>query len=389
MRLFVIIGERSGEIHACQVLNELKTKHAELQIYGTGGDEFAAIANQCYYHINDLNVLGFSEALKNYRRLKNIQLNLKAKLIAEEIDAVLLVDYVGFNLRFAKIAKELGKTVFFYISPQVWVWKERRIVDIKKYVDYLIVLFPFEVDFYRKKASYQAYYFGHPLSRIKDHVDQNIAQQFQSQFSQKKCIALIPGSRKREIDQHITTLLEAAYQLYEQDQRYAFFIPVAENININVIKDKITQFHHAFHFINENRYSYLAQCDFAWVVSGTVSLEIALLNVAQIIVRRDSFLTYLIAHYFLKIPYFSLVNILLQQQACQEFIQHHFNTTNLIQCTKKFFTHQTQEEKTMDKFHTELVQMLDDNSVAYKKTAEFIQQKLTKPTTSRKKTPSR
>ena len=208
MKLLTIIGEASGDLHGANVLREIKKINPTMKIIGTGGNLFKTVADQTYHSIEEMEVIGLFEVLKHWKKLKRIFQRMVNLLDSESPDAVFLVDYVGFNLRFAEQAKKKNIPVYFYISPQIWAWKKNRIQKIRDYVDKLIVLFPFEVKYFADR-NVQVECFGHPLLDIvKTNTNQKSCFQKWGLYSSKKLVSLLPGSRHQEIKKHLPILLK-------------------------------------------------------------------------------------------------------------------------------------------------------------------------------------
>ena len=380
-KLFVIIGEHSGDLHGGNVLKELKKMSSHLEIIGTGGKIFQKQAKKTFYTTEELEIIGLWEVVKNWVYLKNIFQKIVHLLDKEKPDAVFLVDYVGFNLRLAKEAKKRGIYVFFYIAPQVWAWKKNRIKDIARWIDKLLVLFPFEVDFFAQE-NIQVECFGHPLLDI---AKTNLTKKeiFQrSNFSLKqKLICLLPGSRKQEIKAHFPTLLKTVEVLSQKENfQFVCVVPsssalkIVEEINKNSaippsIRKKI------FYFTGEV-YNFIGHSDLALVASGTVTLETAILQTPMIIFYHTSSLSFFLARYLFKIKNLGLPNIVNKKKFIPELLQNNFTPSNLSQLALKILSKET-EYYEMKKEFPSLIQRLGKKG-SYKKTAQFLHQLLFK-----------
>lgn len=326
MKYYIIAGEASGDLHASNLIKSLKKKDLSAEFRFWGGDLMEESTGQKpVKHYKDLAFMGFLEVAKN---LKTILGNIK--FAKEDIknfqpDILILVDYPGFNLRLAEFAKSLGIKVVYYISPQLWAWKEGRVETIKKYVDEMLVILPFEKDFY-KKHSVDAHFVGHPLldaiSDLKD-ID---CQEFKSEnnLNEKEIIALLPGSRKQEVEKMLEIMLSV--RSYFTD--YQFVIAGAPSLPKEFYQ-KFTD--ENVHFVSNKTYDLLRCSKAALVTSGTATLETALLNVPEVVCYKGSRISYEIGKRLIKnIKYISLVNLIMDKEVVKELIQNELTTENLI-----------------------------------------------------------
>jgi lipid-A-disaccharide synthase len=369
-KLLVVIGEASGDLHGGNVLRRLKSLQPELKIIGTGGDIFSSIADEVYYRVEDLAVIGFFEVLKKYSYYKNIFKSMVKKLETEKPDAVFLVDYAGFNLRFAAEAKKRGIKVIFYIAPQVWAWKKNRIKKIKKFVDELIVIFPFEVDFF-KDYDMTTHCFGHPLLDIvkpslskedlcsKYKIDQN-----------KQIVCFLPGSRKNEILKHLPLLLESAEILAEKDANLQFIVPLAPTVSKSDIEIYQNKLSYDVKFIPRETYNLVAAADFAVVASGTATLETAILETPLAVFYRVSPITFFIGKHILKIGLVGLPNIISGEEVVPELIQKKSSAEQISSTVLYYLKDKNKHQKIKQRIST--VKNSLGKTGAYQKTAEFL-----------------
>ena len=325
MKYYIIAGEASGDLHESNLMKAIKRKdsHAEFRFWG--GDLMQEQGGVLVKHYRDLAFMGFIEVIQNLGTiLKNIK-RCKQDLQHYQPDTLILVDYPGFNLRIAKFAKELGIRVVYYISPQLWAWKEGRVETIKKYVDEMLVILPFEKDFY-KKHQVEAHFVGHPLlDAISDlpPIDSHSFKK-ENQLSDKEIIALLPGSREQEVRKMLDLMLSVRADFKE----YQFVIAGAPSLP--------KEFYHHFvdddvHFVSNKTYDLLRCSKAALVTSGTATLETALLKVPEVVCYRGSTISYEIAKRLVKhIKYISLVNLIMDKEVVKELIQKDLNTENLI-----------------------------------------------------------
>ena len=287
MKLLTIIGETSGDLHGANVLREIKKINPAMKIIGTGGNLFKTVADQTYHSIEEMEVIGLFEVLKHWKKLKSIFQRMVNLLDRESPDAVFLVDYVGFNLRFAAQAKKRNIPVYFYISPQIWAWKKNRIQKIKDYVDKLIVLFPFEVKYFADR-NVQVECFGHPLLDIvKTNTNQKSCFQKWGLSSSKKLVSLLPGSRHQEIKKHLPILLKTI-PLISKAYKNTQFVCITPSKKSSTIAQKILSSQKLkIPLICEDAYNLIGNSDLALTASGTVTLETAILKTPMIIFYKN------------------------------------------------------------------------------------------------------
>ncbi len=330
MKYYIIAGEASGDLHGSNLMKALKLKdsHAEFRFWG--GDLMAKQGGTLVKHYRDLAFMGFLEVAMNLRTiLKNIKF-CKEDIQNNKPDILILVDYPGFNLRIAKFAKELGIKVVYYISPQLWAWKEGRVETIKKYVDEMMVILPFEEDFY-KKHGVHSHFVGHPLldaiSTLEDINEENF--KMENGLNEKEIIALLPGSRKQEVEKMLQIMLSV--RPYFKD--YQFVIAGAPSLPKEFYEKYVDD---NVHFVSNKTYDLLRCSKAALVTSGTATLETALLNVPEVVCYRGSKVSYAIAKRLVKnIKYISLVNLIMDREVVKELIQNDLNTSNLVEELKK------------------------------------------------------
>ncbi len=319
MKLYIITGEKSGDNHAANLVRELKDSDNNINIRAWGGDKLREEGVEIVRDIQETSFMGLWDVLLNIRKVKENLSFCKKDILEFNPEAIILVDYPGFNLRIAKYAKSLGIKIFYYIAPKVWAWNRRRVYKIRKYVDQLLVIFPFEVEFFRA-YDIPTTYVGNPLIEpITSFKQSSVSNSYR-----KPLIALLPGSRKKEIDRILPSMLSVV----DYYDNYQFVIAGTSNFSKeyyqSFIKDKRVD------VIIEDTYSLLNSCDIALVASGTATLEVALFKVPQIVCYKTDWLTYFIAKLVIRIKYISLVNILLNKNLVRELIQGNLNRNNLI-----------------------------------------------------------
>lgn len=323
-KLYIISGEASGDLHGANVMKELYASQPEIDIRFWGGDKMQAVGGTMAKHIRDLAFMGFVEVLRNIRTIfKNIRY-CKEDILAFKPDALLLIDYPGFNMRIAKWAKLNNIKVYYYISPTVWAWKENRVKAIKRDVFKLFCIFPFEVDFY-KKHNYDVEYVGHPLF---DEIEQYLAKEeqilnLQNNPENKPIVAMLPGSRKQEL----RTKLPVMLPLVDKYPDYHFVIAGAPSMDVEIYKELIQDKN--VEVVYNQTYPLLQQASAAVVTSGTATLETALFEVPQVVCYIGNSISYQIAVRLVNVKYISIVNLILDKPAVLELIQHDCKTEKI------------------------------------------------------------
>ena len=326
MKYYIIAGEASGDLHAANLMKKLKKLDTQAEFRCWGGDLMKQEGGVLVKHYKDLAFMGFVEVLMNLRAIfKNIDL-CKKDIIQYVPDVLILVDYPGFNLRIAEFAKHKGFKVIYYISPQVWAWKENRVHKIKRVVDKMFVILPFEQDFY-KKFDYKVDFVGHPLLDVIENknTDKSSFEHFvhENNLTSKPVIALLPGSRKQEISKMLSIMLS----IKDHYPSHQFVIAAAPSINKafyeNYIHDKDVS------MVANKTYNLLQHADAALVTSGTATLETALFEVPQVVCYSAGAISYHIARSLIKVKYISLVNLVMDKEIVKELIQKDFNAALL------------------------------------------------------------
>lgn len=325
MKYYIIAGEASGDLHGSNLMKALYKEDPTADIRFWGGDLMQAVGGTLVKHYRDLAFMGFVEVLFNLRTiLSNIDL-CKNDIEKFQPDVIIFIDYPGFNMRIAKWAKEKGIATHYYISPQIWAWKENRIKAIKRDIDHLYVILPFEKDFYEKKHGFPVEFVGHPLIdaiQARQEISQSefIAQ---NNLEDKPIIAILPGSRKQEI----TKMLEVMLSVTRDFPDYQFVIAGAPSQEYafyqQFLKDQ------SVHFISNKTYDLLSHATAALVTSGTATLETALFKVPEVVCYKGSWASYQIAKRIITLKYISLVNLIMDKEVVTELIQDACNTKNI------------------------------------------------------------
>lgn len=322
MRYYIIAGEASGDLHGSNLIKELKKRDASADIRCWGGDKMEAAGATLVKHYKDLAFMGFLEVIKNLRTiLKNIK-NCKEDILKYQPTALILIDYPGFNLRIAKWAKENNFKVIYYISPQVWAWKENRVKLIKECVDKMLVILPFEKDFY-KKWNYEVEYVGHPLVEVVEEFEKE-NDNSSTVKHQQNIIALLPGSRQQEILKKLPIMLQVAQHFPD----YQFVVAKAPGLHESFYTGLLAPYKNVSSVVNKT-YQLLVQSKAALVTSGTATLETALFAVPEVICYKGSSFSYQIAKRLIKIKFIGLVNLIMNREVVKELIQDDLTVENL------------------------------------------------------------
>lgn len=324
MKLYFIAGEASGDLHTSNLVKAMRIMRSDLDLRGWGGNLMQQAGVEIVKHYRELAFMGFFEVAANLRTiLRNIR-SCKEDISAYRPDAVILIDYPGFNMRIATWCREQGIPVIYYISPQVWAWKENRVKKIKRDVDELFVILPFEAAFYQKHGI-EAHFVGHPLldvaeehSSSETHIREELGIR-----KGEKVIALLPGSRKQEISTMLPVMLEVAKQFSD----YRFIIAGAPGQELD--------FYTNIHGVKENdivfgkTYALFTVAEAGLVTSGTATLEAALHGMPQAVCYKGNFISYHIARKLVKVNYISLVNLVMEREVVREMIQEAMNVKSL------------------------------------------------------------
>lgn len=326
LKIYLIAGEASGDLHGANLMKALLEENAKIDFRFWGGDLMQNVAGKPVKHIKELAFMGFVEVLMN---LKTILTNIKfckKDISAYKPDAIVLIDYPGFNLRIAEWAKAQNIKVYYYISPQVWAWKQNRVHKIKRFVDEMFVILPFEKDFY-EKFDFDVEYVGHPLlDAIEQYKEKEFSpKEFRAKWNlgDKPVIALLPGSRKQEVNVKLPIMLNA---LKGMDQ-YEFIIAAAPSLDESFYAPLIVDKN--IRIIHDATYDILGISEAALVTSGTATLETALLNIPEVVCYKGSPISYVIAKNLIKIKYISLVNLIMDREVVVELIQNECNATRI------------------------------------------------------------
>ncbi|NLV93520.1 MAG: lipid-A-disaccharide synthase [Candidatus Riflebacteria bacterium] len=322
-KIFFLAGEQSGDLHGALVIKQLKRIFPEVAVSGVGGSMMKEAGMECIYSCDDLAVIGFIEVIKNIRRLMNIEKGIAEWLKKERPEMVVLIDYPGFNKRIAKIAKKLGIHVLYYICPQVWAWHSSRVKEYTEIISESIVVFPFEVDIWRK-AGGKVNYFGHPLIGVAK--PEKTKSEFLSglEITKTPVISLMPGSRKQEIGYILPELLKTAKLILNEFADAQFILPLASAIDDSLINAYLIDSSLPIKVVRGQTYDAVAASDLCIVASGTATLETAIIGTPMIVVYRVNWLTSFLSRYLIEAEHIGLPNVIAGKRIIPEFIRDKF-----------------------------------------------------------------
>ncbi len=327
--LMIIAGEVSGDLHGSSLVKELKTLDPSLKIYGIGGDKMIKAGMDANFHIKDMAFLGFVEVVRHVPLIRRVQKKLIEIIKEKNIKAVVLIDYPGFNLNFAKKIKELNIKVIYYISPQIWAWGKGRIQKIRKYVDKMIVVFPFEEKLF-KDENINVEFVGHPLLDILKKYQFLTKEELYKKFdldNQKEILLLLPGSRRHEVEKIFPEMIKAAEKL-SREFKFNIVVSAAPNINDEFFKNTAGQT--SYIIVRGYNYDLMKYAKFGIIKSGTSTLEAAVFKLPMIIVYKTSSLTYLIGKSLLKLDNIGMANIIAGEKVAPELIQNNLSAEKIF-----------------------------------------------------------
>jgi len=323
MKYYIIAGERSGDLHASNLMKALKQQDSNAEFRFWGGDYMQAVGGEMVVHYKQLAFMGFLEVLLNLFTISKFISQCKKDISVYQPDVLVLVDYGGFNLKIAKYAKSIGLKVVYYISPKVWAWNQKRAYKIKARVDKMLCILPFEVEFY-KNFDWNVEYVGNPVvEAVKSHRKDNIFFSANKLDEAKGIIAILPGSRTQEVTRILPTLIPVIKNFPDQH----FVVAGVDNLP-SELYNSVTNLANAS-LVVDKTYDVLAHAKAAIVCSGTATLETALFNVPQVIVYKAGSISYYIAKSMIKVKYIGLANLIVDEEVVKELIQGDCTTENI------------------------------------------------------------
>ena len=325
----LVVGEASGDVHGAHLVDALHKKDAQIEFFGVGGEQLQQTNFETIFSVAQLTGMGLVELAGNLKNLWRAYRLLTDALKQRRPNLLILIDFPEFNLRLARLAKSLGIPVLYYISPQIWAWRQGRVKQIARWVDHMAVVFPFEEEFYARHGV-KVTFVGHPLL--------NTVQSRQSRETvltkigldpAKPSIALLPGSRRGEVDSHLPVMRDAAAELYAE-RKMQFFCVRASTIDRRTLEAALQHPALRIPIVDEARYDAVSAADLVWTASGTATLETALLARPMIVIYRLSWLTYWVARLLVRVQHIGMVNLLAGERLVPELIQDEANPVRLV-----------------------------------------------------------
>lgn len=330
MKYYLISGERSGDLHASNLIKSLNKLDPNASFRGMGGDYSKAQGQHLHVHYDEVAVMGFLEVVLGFRKVLKYLSLVKKDILAFKPDVLILVDYGGFNMKIAKFAKANDIKVHYYIPPKVWAWNQKRALKLKAFTDQIYCILPFETDFF-KKFEMQTHYVGNPLlDELKAFEPHSFFHQ-KNELSYQPIIALLPGSRKQELQNMLAILL----QVVGEFPNAQFVIAGVKNLSDELYQPAIKA---GIRVIYDQTYDLLHHANAAIVTSGTATLETALLRVPQVVVYKTSGLSYAIAKNLIRVPFISLVNLIADREVVRELIQNDFSVSKVSEELNKILS---------------------------------------------------
>jgi len=362
MKYYLIAGEASGDLHGSNLIREIRNLDPYAHIRCWGGDMMAAAGGELVSHYRERAFMGFLEVALNLRTILGFIRKCKKDLLQFQPDVVVFIDYPGFNIPIASFAKKNGMRTVYYISPQVWAWKENRVMTLRRVVDRMLVILPFEKEFYRK-WNYEVDYVGHPLVQV--------VEEFRRSHpglgpGERKTVALLPGSRMQEIRKKLPVMLETAANFPD----LLFRIAQAPSIDKSFY-DTMMAGHANVELVQGRTYELLVQSHAALVTSGTATLETALFRVPEVVCYKGSRISYEIAKRLVKVKYISLVNLILDKQVVTELIQDELTSRNLSAELRRLLDNEHERDR-LQKDYQQLWDVLGKGGPASANAAQIV-----------------
>ncbi|MDP3024154.1 MAG: lipid-A-disaccharide synthase [candidate division Zixibacteria bacterium] len=344
-KVLIIAGEPSGDLHGAGLIQELKKINPDIEYSGVGGNKLKQEGTNLLYSIEKLSFMGFYEVLKNLKVIRELKKKLLDFIDRDKPDLVILIDYPGFNLRFAREIKKRGILILYYISPQIWAWGKKRIKTIKELVDRMIVFFPFEEKLY-KDAGVEVNFIGHPLLDLVKPSFSKDEFQRKSQLTGKEIlIGLLPGSRWQEIEKVLPVMARACLILKKRLPNLRVAIGLAPNINRERLQVLLKKLNLEAIILEDLSYDLMSHSDLLLATSGTATLESAISGTPLIVLYKTSLFTYLLAKTLVKIPNIGMVNIVAGEKIVPEFIQFEAEPERIAQEMEKILTDKGEYER--------------------------------------------
>ncbi|GJM30735.1 MAG: lipid-A-disaccharide synthase [Cyclobacteriaceae bacterium] len=368
MKYYLIAGERSGDLHGSHLVRELRLRDPSAEIRCWGGDQMEQAGAELIVHYKNLSFMGIWEVFRNLLTIKKYMDFCKKDLLQNKPDVLVLIDYPGFNLRMAEFAYQHGIKVCYFISPKLWAWNRKRAAKVKQFVNRMYSILPFEREFYQQ-YDYQVVYVGNPLVETISSFETPDDYRDTLDAGQRPVIAILPGSRKQEIESMLSIMLELVAEFPE----CKFVVAAVDNVPSEYYQ-QATENKDVKVVINQ-AYELLSVSNAAVVTSGTASLETALFDVPQVVCYKTSWLTYWTGRVLIKVPYLSLVNLIAGKQVVPELIQGEYHKDNVVRHLRGLLANGSTREDQLAGYRK--VKMLLGNKSASKETAKLILDYLT------------
>jgi lipid-A-disaccharide synthase len=368
-KLLIITGEVSGDLIGAALIRELKSLNRNLKVLGIGGDKMRDEGMNLIYHSDKMAFLGFVEVVKHLPFIRKVQKELIDVIENEKIKTVVLIDYPGFNLRIARKFKQLGVKIIYYVSPQIWAWAKGRVKKVKKFVDKMLVVFPFELDFY-KKENIDVEYVGHPLPERVNRYTFLSRDEFYKKSnlnSGKDILLVMPGSRKQEVNEIFPEVIKAAVKL---SREFNLQVVVARSKNIDEGYLQKLSGEEKFISVEGFNYELMKYSRFGLIKSGTSTLEAGYFTLPMVIVYKTNPLTYLIGKQLIKLDKIGMVNILLGEKVVPELIQNEAVSENIFRNASEILSDENRYNEIKQKL--EQVKAKLGNDAASIKAAKII-----------------
>lgn len=354
-KIMISVGEASGDLHGASLANALKLACPDIKLFGMGGQAMRDAGVDIVYDIADLGVMGIVEIVKSLPRLFKLRDMLGDIMDKEKPDALVVIDYPGFNTRLSKVAKQKGIPIVSYISPSAWAWGKGRAKGVAETVDKVAAIFPFEADVYRE-AGADVTFVGHPLVDIvKPTMNKEEAYRYFDADPEKPIVLLMPGSRKQEITKLLPDMLEACEKIVRKIPDCQIFLPVASTISREMLQEIINNYKVPVKLTTGYNYDLMNIADIGIAASGTVTLEAALVDLPTVIVYKTAATTYFLAKFLVKIPYISLPNIVAGRQIVPELLQDAVNADTIARQTLEILLNKGM----MAQIHADLAEVRD------------------------------
>jgi len=360
--IMLVVGEASGDIHGANLIKALRTRDPTLKAYGVAGEQLGQTDFEALFSVSKLTGMGFVELAGNLGNVWRAYRLLRRTLRQRRPNLLILVDFPEFNLRLAKLAKALHIPVLYYVSPQIWAWRRGRVRQIARWVDQMAVVFPFEVSFYESHGV-KVVFVGHPLlDAVHVKEDRQTVLSRLGLDPAKPTIALLPGSRHREVSYHLPVMLEASARL-SSEREIQFLVVRADTVDAGELRSMVARVNLKMPVIDQARYDAVNASDLVWTASGTATLETALLRKPMIIVYHLSWLTYCLARLLVRVDHIGMVNLIAGERLVPELVQADLTAQRLIEESRTLLDNQPARSQIIEKL-SELREKLGPSGAA-------------------------